>query len=46
MKKSLLILILFSIFLTSCGKKGALYLPKEPGNTQVEKPKKEEKNNI
>ena len=30
MKNPFLILILFSIFLTSCGKNGKLYLPDEP----------------
>ncbi|MCE3255529.1 MAG: hypothetical protein K0R25_1023 [Rickettsiaceae bacterium] len=39
MKKSLLILILFSIFLTSCGKKGALSLPEEPQEVTEEKAK-------
>jgi predicted small lipoprotein YifL len=43
MKKSLLILILLTISLTSCGKKGKLYLPDEPQNAEENKKSDEAK---
>jgi len=42
MKKSLLILILSSILLISCGKTGNLYLPEEPAQEQQQEQQQEQ----